>query len=73
MILHFWKVVLDTYGWILAGLPTSQIAYSAFTLGTAAVLPFYTLMVVAPKAEFVSLVISNFPFTMKHVRNLWPN
>ncbi|CAM8987715.1 unnamed protein product [Rhodiola kirilowii] len=29
----------------------SQIARSVFTLGTAAVLPFYTLMVVAPKAE----------------------
>ncbi|KAK3035217.1 hypothetical protein RJ639_033851 [Escallonia herrerae] len=29
----------------------SQIASSVFTLGTAAVLPFYTLMVVAPKAE----------------------
>lgn len=28
-----------------------QIANSVFTLGTAAVLPFYTLMVVAPKAE----------------------
>lgn len=28
-----------------------QIASSVFTLGTAAVLPFYTLMVVAPKAE----------------------
>ncbi|MCD7457893.1 hypothetical protein HAX54_036530 [Datura stramonium] len=34
-------------------LPSSQIASSAFTLGTAAVLPFYTLMVAAPKAEFV--------------------
>ncbi|KAK3425954.1 protein ABA DEFICIENT 4, chloroplastic [Eucalyptus grandis] len=32
-------------------LPTSQIASSAFTWGTVAVLPFYTLMVVAPKAE----------------------
>ncbi|XP_034923923.1 protein ABA DEFICIENT 4, chloroplastic isoform X1 [Populus alba] len=33
------------------GLTSSQIASSVFTLGTAAVLPFYTLMVVAPKAE----------------------
>ncbi|KAJ6707633.1 PROTEIN ABA DEFICIENT 4 CHLOROPLASTIC [Salix viminalis] len=32
-------------------LTNSQIASSVFTLGTAAVLPFYTLMVVAPKAE----------------------
>ncbi|XP_007033263.2 PREDICTED: protein ABA DEFICIENT 4, chloroplastic isoform X2 [Theobroma cacao] len=32
-------------------LTTSQIASSVFTLGTAAVLPFYTLMVFAPKAE----------------------
>lgn len=32
-------------------LASSQIASSVFTLGTAAVLPFYTLMVVAPKAE----------------------
>ncbi|KAK3425953.1 hypothetical protein EUGRSUZ_F02496 [Eucalyptus grandis] len=34
-------------------LPTSQIASSAFTWGTVAVLPFYTLMVVAPKAEVI--------------------
>ncbi|XP_057993626.1 protein ABA DEFICIENT 4, chloroplastic isoform X1 [Hevea brasiliensis] len=32
-------------------LTNSQIASNVFTLGTAAVLPFYTLMVVAPKAE----------------------
>ncbi|CAK9150697.1 unnamed protein product [Ilex paraguariensis] len=32
-------------------LASSQIASSVFTLGTAAVLPFYTLMVLAPKAE----------------------
>ncbi|XP_057967372.1 protein ABA DEFICIENT 4, chloroplastic isoform X1 [Malania oleifera] len=30
---------------------SSQIANSAFTMGTAAVLPFYTLMVVAPRAN----------------------
>ncbi|XP_039049612.1 uncharacterized protein LOC120190636 isoform X2 [Hibiscus syriacus] len=34
-------------------LTTSQIASSMFTLGTAAVLPFYTLMVFAPKAELL--------------------
>ncbi|GAB2214681.1 hypothetical protein Drorol1_Dr00019041 [Drosera rotundifolia] len=32
-------------------LASSQIASSIFTLGTAAVLPFYTLMVAAPKAK----------------------
>ncbi|KAA8530574.1 hypothetical protein F0562_005283 [Nyssa sinensis] len=32
-------------------LASSQIAGSAFTWGTVAVLPFYTLMVVAPKSE----------------------
>lgn len=44
-------------------LPTSQLACSAFTLGTAAVLPFYTLMVVAPKAEFTQkLMASSIPY-----------
>ncbi|XP_065848230.1 protein ABA DEFICIENT 4, chloroplastic-like isoform X2 [Euphorbia lathyris] len=32
-------------------LSNPQIASSVFTLGTAAVLPFYTLMVVAPKSD----------------------
>ncbi|KAM3363222.1 protein ABA DEFICIENT 4, chloroplastic isoform X2 [Capsicum galapagoense] len=36
-------------------LPSSQVASSVFTLGTAAVLPFYTLMVAAPKAELTYL------------------
>ncbi|XP_022770041.1 protein ABA DEFICIENT 4, chloroplastic-like isoform X2 [Durio zibethinus] len=35
-------------------LTTSQIASSVFSLGTAAVLPFYTLMIFAPKAELLS-------------------
>ncbi|KAK4426649.1 protein ABA DEFICIENT 4, chloroplastic [Sesamum alatum] len=44
-------------------LPCSQIASSAFTLGTAAVLPFYTLMVVAPRAELTKkLVSSSIPY-----------
>ncbi|KAI3451768.1 hypothetical protein Pfo_008433 [Paulownia fortunei] len=44
-------------------LPTSQIASSAFTLGTVAVLPFYTFMVVAPQAEFTKkLVASSIPY-----------
>lgn len=38
----------------LTGIASSQIASNCFTLGTAAVLPFYTLMVVAPKAELVN-------------------
>uniref|UniRef100_I1N6R8 Neoxanthin synthase n=1 Tax=Glycine max TaxID=3847 RepID=I1N6R8_SOYBN len=33
------------------GLSGSQLASSAFTLGTTAVLPFYTLMVLAPNSE----------------------
>lgn len=37
----------------LAGLTSSAIASNAFTVGTAAVLPFYALMVMAPKAEVV--------------------
>lgn len=37
-----------------SGMATSQIASSVFAVGTTAVLPFYTLMVVAPKAEIVS-------------------
>lgn len=35
------------------GVPSSEVASTAFTVGTAAVLPFYTVMVVAPKAELV--------------------
>ncbi|KAL0450009.1 UNVERIFIED_CONTAM: hypothetical protein Slati_1557300 [Sesamum latifolium] len=37
-----------------------QIACSAFTWGTVAVLPFYTFMVVAPQAEFVSVLIVSY-------------
>ncbi|KAK8631151.1 hypothetical protein V6N13_079912 [Hibiscus sabdariffa] len=44
-------------------LTTSQIASSMFTLGTAAVLPFYTLMVFAPKAELTKKTMeSGVPF-----------
>ncbi|XP_050377657.1 protein ABA DEFICIENT 4, chloroplastic [Argentina anserina] len=44
-------------------LATSQIASTAFTLGTAAVLPFYGLMVVAPKAELTkSSIESSIPY-----------
>lgn len=38
-----------------SGFSTSQIASAAFTLGTTAVLPFYTLMVLAPKAELTKI------------------
>ncbi|KAI3922247.1 hypothetical protein MKX01_005936, partial [Papaver californicum] len=37
----------------------SQIAISAFTLGTVAVLPFYTLMVLAPKAELKKIFVES--------------
>lgn len=44
-------------------LSNPQIASSAFTLGTAAVLPYYTLMVVAPKSELTKKSIeSSIPF-----------
>ncbi|KAG6412447.1 hypothetical protein SASPL_125126 [Salvia splendens] len=43
--------------------PCSQIASNAFTLGTAAVLPFYTLMVVAPQAELTKKIVgSSLPY-----------
>lgn len=46
-------------------LSSSQIASSVFTLGTAAVLPFYTLMVVAPKAELTKKSIeSSIPYVV---------
>lgn len=44
----------------LAGLTSSAIASNAFTAGTAAVLPFYALMVVAPKAEVVRFLKTYF-------------
>ncbi|XP_051127204.1 protein MAO HUZI 4, chloroplastic isoform X2 [Andrographis paniculata] len=46
-------------------LPSSQIAGSAFTWGTVAVLPFYTLMVAAPRSEFTKKVsASSAPFVI---------
>ncbi|XP_010264126.1 PREDICTED: protein ABA DEFICIENT 4, chloroplastic-like isoform X2 [Nelumbo nucifera] len=38
---------------------SSQIARSVFTLGTVAVLPFYTLMVLAPKAKLTKRSIES--------------
>ncbi|KAL6961000.1 Short-chain dehydrogenase/reductase aba4 [Sarracenia purpurea var. burkii] len=44
---------------------SSQIASGVFTLGTAAVLPFYTLMVLAPKAELTRKSMeSSIPFVV---------
>lgn len=46
-------------------LANSQIASGVFTLGTAAVLPFYTLMVVAPTAELTKKTMkSNIPYVV---------
>ncbi|XP_042026444.1 protein ABA DEFICIENT 4, chloroplastic-like isoform X2 [Salvia splendens] len=45
------------------GLANSQIAASAFTWGTVAVLPCYTFMVVAPQADFTKkIVASSIPY-----------
>ncbi|KAE8789150.1 Protein MAO HUZI 4, chloroplastic [Hordeum vulgare] len=41
------------------GLSTSQIASSAFTLGTVAVLPFYTLMIAAPNANITKRTVES--------------
>uniref|UniRef100_A0A803M4C9 Uncharacterized protein n=1 Tax=Chenopodium quinoa TaxID=63459 RepID=A0A803M4C9_CHEQI len=50
---------------VISGLPDPQIATSAFTIGTAAVLPFYTLMVVAPKAELTKKTMkSSIPYVV---------
>ncbi|KAL2457572.1 abscisic acid (aba)-deficient 4 [Forsythia ovata] len=40
-------------------LQSAQVASSAFTLGTAAVLPFYTFMVVAPRAKLTKKLMEN--------------
>ncbi|KAF7027186.1 hypothetical protein CFC21_039251 [Triticum aestivum] len=42
-----------------AWLSTSQIASSAFTLGTVAVLPFYTLMIAAPNANITKRAVES--------------
>ncbi|KAL3527046.1 hypothetical protein ACH5RR_011702 [Cinchona calisaya] len=48
-----------------ACLPNSQLVTSVFTLGTIAVLPFYTLMVAAPKAECTkTLMASSIPYVV---------
>ncbi|CAI9110678.1 OLC1v1010744C1 [Oldenlandia corymbosa var. corymbosa] len=46
-------------------LPSSQLAASVFTIGTIAVLPFYTLMVAAPKSELTKKFIgSSIPYIL---------
>ncbi|KAF7820015.1 protein ABA DEFICIENT 4, chloroplastic-like isoform X2 [Senna tora] len=46
----------------------SQLASSVFTLGTAAVLPFYTLMVLAPKSELTKKSVeSSIPYVVLSV------
>ncbi|KAL9226541.1 hypothetical protein vseg_002342 [Gypsophila vaccaria] len=53
----------------------SQIASSVFTLGTAAVLPFYTLMLAAPKAELTKKAMrSSLPYValgLLYIYLLW--
>ncbi|RVW84551.1 Protein ABA deficient 4, chloroplastic [Vitis vinifera] len=51
VLIDQWKVPLGSFTPVVIGLANPQIASSVFTLGTAAVLPFYTLMVLAPTAE----------------------
>jgi hypothetical protein len=45
---------IDRFSCSQTGLTTPQIASTAFTVGTVAVLPFYTLMIAAPNADIVS-------------------
>ncbi|XP_068638715.1 protein MAO HUZI 4, chloroplastic-like [Aristolochia californica] len=53
------KGLIPAASWVTS----SQIASNVFTLGTAAVLPLYTLMVVAPKAEFTKRTMeSSMPY-----------
>ncbi|KAG9448920.1 hypothetical protein H6P81_008885 [Aristolochia fimbriata] len=55
------KCLIPVASWFTS----SQIASNVFTLGTAAVLPFYTLMVVAPKAEFTKKTMeSSIPYVI---------
>ncbi|KAM7524211.1 hypothetical protein LguiA_014113 [Lonicera macranthoides] len=61
------KVILSrkSTGVYASWLTSPQIASGVFTLGTAAVLPFYTLMVVAPTAELTKKTMeSSIPYVM---------
>ncbi|CAN6700425.1 unnamed protein product [Malus baccata var. baccata] len=49
----------------VGGLASSQIASRVFTLGTTAVLPFYALMVLAPKAQLTKVFTeSSIPYVL---------
>lgn len=37
----------------MTGILSSEVASNSFTIGTVAVLPFYTLMLLAPDAQLV--------------------
>ncbi|GAU36542.1 hypothetical protein TSUD_277480 [Trifolium subterraneum] len=47
------KKATPVYASLLSG---SQLASSAFTIGTTAVLPFYTLMIFAPNSELLTSI-----------------
>ncbi|QHO09725.1 uncharacterized protein DS421_14g483720 [Arachis hypogaea] len=50
---------------IFSGFDGSQLVSSVFTLGTVAVLPFYTLMVLAPKSDLTKQCMeSNIPYVV---------
>ncbi|WJX65902.1 Short-chain dehydrogenase/reductase aba4, variant 2 [Trifolium repens] len=56
------KKATPVYASLLSG---SQLASSAFTIGTTAVLPFYTLMVLAPNSELTKKSMqSNVPYAI---------
>ncbi|KAK9700185.1 hypothetical protein RND81_08G222000 [Saponaria officinalis] len=48
------------FGVCHSSMSSSEIASSVFTLGTAAVLPFYTLMLAAPKADLLEGIAKMF-------------
>ncbi|XP_027353174.1 protein ABA DEFICIENT 4, chloroplastic-like isoform X3 [Abrus precatorius] len=48
---HVFLFMLLPFTFATRGFLGSQLASNAFTIGTIAVLPFYTLMVLAPKSE----------------------
>lgn len=59
----FCSVYSFFYLYVSGSLLGSQLASTVFTWGTVAVLPFYTLMVLAPKSELVCLLL--------YWENLW--
>ncbi|XP_058778951.1 protein ABA DEFICIENT 4, chloroplastic-like [Vicia villosa] len=62
MRLSSYRKTSPVYASLLSG---SQIASSAFTIGTTAVLPFYTLMVLAPNSDLTKKSMqSNVPYAI---------